>query len=124
MSKMQGLRDKLAADLAVLGVPVMDQWAIRAEPPTIFLAPPLAGPYVTPANTFQTYVMGLDVVVLVLRRPPDEGRAELEDLIEGVLVNSVDWAMRSVDSPAVATITDSTFEYLGSVVHLAKDLTL
>lgn len=124
MAKMKELRAQLAADLAGLGVPVIDDWIIRAEPPCILLAPPIAGSYVTGSKQFATWTLNLDVIVLVQAQPYDASRAQLEDLIEDVLRNTVDWSLTGVDPPATATAPESTIEFLGTVIHLGKSLNL
>lgn len=120
MSKLAELRNILIQDLAVLGVPVFGAWPIRAEAPSVYLVPPLSAPYVAAGREFGSYVASLDAVVLVERRPPDEGREALELLLEDLLRNSADWALTGVDSPAAASMQDSTIEFLGTIAHLAK----
>lgn len=127
MAKMKDLRDQLIADLQVVGVPVMDDWLIRAEPPCILLTPPLATPYVTGGAQFASFVMYIDVVVLVEHsdtQPDNDDRDELEGLVEDVLRNTADWALTGVDSPGTATLPDSTITFLGTVIHLGKSLYL
>jgi len=125
MGRLKEVRAKLMTDLAVLDIPVMDDWSIRADPPCIFLAPPQGTDYLTAGDEFALcFVMNLDVVILVEARPPNEGREELEDLLEDVLRNTVDWAFEGADSPGIASKSDSTVEFLGTVVHLAKKLYL
>lgn len=122
---LKELRNALAADLAVLDVPVYDSWPIRPDPPCIFLVPPLGGSYITGARQFAgSYVLSLDAVVLVERRPPDEGREGLETLVEGLLRNSIDWALSGVDPPSAVNISESSYEFLGTVVHLSKSFRL
>jgi hypothetical protein len=120
VSRLKEIRDALVADLDPLNVPVYGSWPIRADPPCVFLAPPLGGAYVAGGREIGTYVVSLDAVVLVERRPPDEGREDLEALLELLLRNSVDWALTGVDSPSAVTIAESTYEFLGTVVHLSK----
>lgn len=125
MGAMKDLRAQLVADLAVTGVPVMDDWVIRAEPPCIYITPPNAESYVTGGQQFGTHRLAVDVVVLVALKESDGAdRDELEDLVETVLANSADWALAGVDSPAAYSMPDSTIVFLGTVVHLAKQFTL
>lgn len=124
MSAIKDLRDTLVADLAPLGVSVHADWPIRAEPPCVFLAPPLGGNYVTGGREFATYILSIDAVVLVARRPPDEGREDLETLVEALLRNTVDWALIGVESPSTVNMAESSTEFLGTVVHLSKPFTL
>ncbi len=114
------MRDALAADLAAVGVPVFGDWPVDARAPCVFIAPPLTGYYVSGARELGTYVLSVDVVVLVEKRPPNEGRDDLETLLEGVLANTVDWALVGVDPPSGVTVSDSTIQFLGTVVHLSK----
>jgi hypothetical protein len=125
MGKMKELRTALMNDLAVLGIPVMDDWEIRADPPCIYLTPPRGGFYLQAADKFGSYfIMSLDLVVLVEARPANEGRDDLEDLLEDVLRNTADWTMTGVDPPGMASKGDSTIDFLGTVVHLDKELDL
>lgn len=125
MAKMKDLRAQLVADLAAVGVPVMDDWAIRAEAPCIYLIPPLGNSYVVGGPQFATYVMNLDILVLVESQAGSgEDRDLLEDITEDVLRNTVDWALTGVDSPGTASVADSTIVFLGTIVHLAKQFTL
>jgi hypothetical protein len=125
MGAMKDLRAQLVADLAVTGVPVMDDWIIRAEPPCIYITPPNAELYVTGGQQFGMFRLAVDVTVLVALKESDGAdRDELEDLTEAVLANSADWALTGVDSPGTASLPDSTIVFLGIVVHLAKQFTL
>lgn len=112
------LRAQLAADLAVLDVPVVEQWPNRVTPPVIFLTPPASGSYVAGGPTFGSYTCSIDVVILVDRAVIAAALSTLEDLVEGVLTNSVDWSLDGVDSPSLVTIGAS--EYLGTIAHLSK----
>jgi hypothetical protein len=118
MGRIKDLRDALITDLEVVGVPVMDDWQVRAEPPCILVGPARGGPYVTPGLEFTSYVLSTDVIVLVEMGP--DARDRLETLIENVLVNSVDWALGGVDTPPIQSVEDSTVEFLSSAVHLEK----
>lgn len=120
MSKLADLRALLIQDLAVLGVPVFGEWPIRAEAPSVYIVPPLATPYVAGGREFGSFVCSLDAVVLVERRPPDEGREALELLLEDLLRNSVDWGCAGVDSPTATSLQGSTIEFLGTIAHLSK----
>ena len=124
MGRLKETREKLVADLEVTGVAVMDVWRITGEPPCILLVPPPGRSYVEGGKTFGEFLINVDVVVLVRARPPNEGRDELEELLEDVLRNTADWALDGVDSPAAASIPDSTVEFRGAVVHLSKPLFL
>lgn len=124
MSTFKETRDALMADLAPLGVPIVGEWPIQASAPCVFIVPPLAGYYATGGRELTSYVYNLDAVILVERRPPDEGREDLETLLEALLLNTVDWALLGVDPPSAATVQESTIEFLGTVVHLGKTIYL
>lgn len=112
------LRDQLAADLGVIGVPVHTSWPDRITPPVIFLTPPTAGSYVTGGQTFGSFVCSVDVVILAARSDTATTLDGLEDLVEGVLTNTADWSLSGVDAPGLVTI--SGLEYLGTTAHLSK----
>jgi len=124
MGKLKDLRDQLISDLAVIGVPVIDDWWLQAEPPCVLITPPLGGPYVEAGELFASFVLNVDAVVLVRRTPSDDGREQLENILEDVLRNTVDWSLKGVDPPSTATRPDSTVEFFGTVVHLGKTLNL
>lgn len=102
----------------------MDSWKLSAEPPCVLLSP--GSPYVEGGAQFSgSYVMNIDVEVLVRNSSvPDLARTALDDLLEQLLINTADWSLGGVDTPTVATVADSTVEFLGTVVHLSKDLNL
>ena len=109
------LREKLAADLAVLDVPVEPSWPDRVTPPLIFIQPPEAGSYVSGGRLFGgEYTVSVDVQIVIR----DRDLATLEELIEGVLVNTVDWGLLGVDTPAM--VTANNLEYFGTTIHLSK----
>jgi len=114
----------LQSDLSVVGVPVMQGWLIHAEPPCVLLSPPIGGAYVSEAKEFGAVTLNIDVVVLVLATPRDRARDALDDLLEAVLRNSMDWALQNVDPPGTAALPDSTIEFYGTVVHLGKSVQL
>lgn len=124
MGKFKTLRDALESDLNVISVPVMQDWLVRAEPPCILIAAPISNQYVTEGKEFGAVVLNLDVVVLVNAHPQADARNALEELLEDVLRNSVDWALIGVDAPGTASLPDSTVEFLGTVVHLGKSVQL
>jgi hypothetical protein len=121
MGRMKELRAALAVDLSVLNIPIMDDWSVRADPPCVFLTPPQANDYVVAGKEYGTcFVMNLDVVILVELRPPNEGRDELENLLEDVLRNTVDWSLTGVDPPGTVSKGTSTHEFMAATVHLSK----
>ncbi|GAA3193967.1 hypothetical protein ACFO1B_03830 [Dactylosporangium siamense] len=112
------LRDQLAKDLDVLGVPVANGWPDRITPPVLLVVPPASAVHVTAGPNFTEYTVALDVVVLAGKASPALALNALEELVEGVLSNTVDWSLSGVDSPSLVTISGT--EYLGTVVHLSK----
>jgi len=112
------LRDTLAADLGALDVPVLAAWPDRVTPPCVIVVPPASASYVVGGPTFGSFTVALDVVALVPHGSPNVALPALETLIEGVLTNSVDWALNGIESPGVTTI--GAAEVLGTVIHLAK----
>ena len=122
MGILKDTRAQLVADLQVIGIPVTDDWAIRADPPCIYVTPPPSD-YLEPGQTFgHSFVMNLDVVVLVESQSANADRDELENLVEEVLRNTADWALAGVDPPGTTSLSESTFEFLHTTVHLGKEL--
>jgi hypothetical protein len=118
------LRGALAADLAVAGVPVFPSWPDDLDVPCIFLAPPVGGDYVSAGQTFGSFNLAVDVVILVAHSTAESGIEALDTLLEAVLANSVDWSLTGVDAPAPITVTDQGADYLGVAVHLSKSTRL
>lgn len=111
-------REKLAADLSVIGIPVLAAWPDEPEPPCLFITPPQGGDYVTAGQFPSDYLITVDVVVLVGKTTSNAGDLEaLETVVEDVLENTEDWAFRGVDAPAAVTVHG--ISYLGTVVHLS-----
>ncbi len=118
MGKIKDLRDALIADLAdSVGIPVMDDWLVRAEPPCILVTTPGAD-YVHAGKELRSYVLSADVAVLVQVGP--DARDQSDALLEAVLRNTADWGLVGVDPPRADSIEDSTVEFLSTVVHLEK----
>lgn len=121
MGAFKDLRDQLAADLAVIGVPVHASLPDDLDVPCVFLVPPLTASYITAANLYgASYVLALDVVVLVAHTGAGEAYEAVESLVEAVLANTVDWTLTGVDPPAALTVTEGGAEYMGTLVHLSK----
>lgn len=115
---IQELRDTLAADLAVLDIPIYAAWPAKITPPCVFVTPPVSAPYVTAGPNFSEYTVAVDVVALVAKADAAVALANLEVVIEAVLANSVDWGLSGVDSPS--TVAVNGVDYLGTVLHLNK----
>jgi hypothetical protein len=125
VGKLKEARAALIADLNVLGVPVMDGWQLNAEPPCVLLTPAAGRSYVDGGEQFASFVINIDVVVLVRDSSvPDQARDALEDLLEELLRNSADWSLDGVDAPQVSAVPGSTVEFFGTVVHLGKTVYL
>lgn len=109
------LREQLAADLrAVEGGPTVEaEYPARLTPPILYVQPPETE-YILSGKAFGEYAVSMDVVIVIR----DRDLAELERLIEGVLANTVDWALLGVDAPEA--ITANNIAYFGTTVHLSK----
>jgi len=120
---LKTMREALAADLTVLGVPAAAAWPIEIAAPCVFVTPALAGEYVTPGPNFGgEYTVFVDVVIMVEHAAIEIALVALEDLLELALVHTADWALRAVDPPAPTTITDNGAQYLATVLHLSKSV--
>lgn len=117
------LRATLAADLEAAGVTVHPAYPDRLSPPCLVVSPPASGQYVTSGPNFgATYTVHADVVALVAKGTPSLSLADLDDLVEAILTNTVDWSLDGVDAPAVVAVGSG--EMLGTVVHLSKSARL
>jgi hypothetical protein len=94
---------------------VYPPWPDRFGVPAVIIAPPL-GDYITAGQTTGSYVCRVDALCLVSKS--GDSLAALDDLVESVLENTVDWALAGVDSPS--TVVVGAAEYLGTLIHLAK----
>ena len=120
---IQELRDQLISDLETgsdgaatpIGITVYGLYPEKVVPPCAVIGIP-PGQYVTGGQTFGTYEVAATVVLMVKRSPTYV--ADLEALIEIVLENTADWALKGVDTPSVFTMNGS--EWLGTVVSLSK----
>lgn len=122
MATLTDVRAALAADLAVLGVPVHPSWPVNVDPPCVFIIPSLTNQYVTDGPAFREFTVSIDVVIMVEHDAVEVALNALDQLIESVIVNSMDWTLSGVDPPAPTTITDSGAEYLAAVVHLSRPI--
>jgi hypothetical protein len=121
VSKQKELRDQLAAELRdALDVTVFSSWPTDIVLPCIYVMPPLGDAYIQAGPNFQEFTLATDVAILVDHADVVESLEALETLIEGALVNSMDWALTSVEPPAPITVTEGGAEYLGTVLHLSK----
>lgn len=122
MGALRDTRDQLVADLAPLGVPVHVSWPDAVVVPCAWLIPPTGGSYVNGGQGAGWYIVNQDIVLLVAHGDPDASLDALENMVETVIVNTVDWALQGVDPPAPTTVSEIGGEYLGAVVHLAKQI--
>jgi len=98
-----------------IGVTVYDPYPGRVVAPCAVLGMEGAG-YIAGGQTFCDYLVNFTVVLLVARS--ENYLAELETLIERVLMNTRDWGLTGVDEPG--TLVESGMELLGTTVHLSK----
>jgi hypothetical protein len=125
MSAFGDLRAALAAELTPpMGVDVHPAWPDVLQPPCAFLAPPLADDYAKRGPNFGEHTIALDLVILVDHGEAAAALTALEELIEAALVNTADWALTGVESPAPTTVTESGAEYLACVIHLSRAVQL
>lgn len=126
------LRTALVADLVTgsggnaspIGVPVKEAWPSKVlNPPVVYVVPPQDRPYVTAGPNFGQWTVAVDLVILSGRADAADALAELEQLVEIALANTVDWTLAGgVDSPS--TITVNGTECLGTTLHLSKPASL
>jgi hypothetical protein len=121
---LKDLRVKLAADLAVLGVPVFASWPSQISLPCVYVIPPLGNVYIAGGPSFREYMVHIDVAILADHADVEESLETLESLLELAIVNSMDWVFGGVEPPAPITVTESGADYLGTVMHLSKPVTL
>jgi hypothetical protein len=115
------LRTQLAADLAVLGIPVSASWPEVLVPPCAFLVPPRSGTWVEVGPNFAgEFTVHYDLVILVDHDAAGPAVAALEQLVAVALEHTADWSLSGVDAPAPTTVTDNGAEYLAAVMHLRK----
>lgn len=112
------MRAALVADLAIGDMPVFTAWPARVTPPCLFVTPSSFNSYVTGSDLFGEYVVALDVVALVAQATPDIALVALDEVIETVLQNTVDWRLDGCDSPSLVTVNG--VDYLGTIIHLTK----
>jgi len=124
VSVLKDLRDQLAADLEVVGVPVFASWPTRITLPCIYVMPPLGSVYIAPGSGFREFLVYTDVAILADHDDVVASLEVVESLLEAVIVNSMDWGFNGVEPPAPITVTESGAEYLGTVLHLSKTITL
>jgi hypothetical protein len=120
LSAFTDVRAMLAADLAAIGVTIHPSWPTSIDPPCVFIVPSLTSQYIADGPTFREVTVSVDVVVMVEHDAVEAALAALDQLLEAVLVNSMDWTLGGVDPPAPTTVTDSGAEYLAAVVHLSR----
>ena len=113
------IREKLAADLEPTGLPVFVAWPDRPPIPCLVLVPGGAG-YVTapPGNNFGAYTLWIDVLLLVRRDVGPVALAALDEVLEVVLANTVDWGLTRVDAPSLVAVGQQ--QTLGCLISLSK----
>ena len=124
MSVLRDLRVRLADDLGSLGVQVFASWPDEITLPCVYVMPPLGSVYIAGGPNFREYTVHVDVAILTDHAEVVESLETLENLLEAVIVNSMDWTFNGVEPPAPITVTESGAEYLGTVMHLSKPITL
>lgn len=124
MSVLKDTRDQLAADLEILGVPVFSSWPSTIALPCIYVLPPLGSVYIAAGPNFGEYTLHTDVAILADHADVTESLETLETLLEGAIKNSMDWVFGGAEPPAPITVTESGADYLGTVMHLSKPITL
>lgn len=114
------LREQLAADLAVIEVPVYPAWPAAPAIPSLIVTP--APIYVAGGQTFGRYVVTVQVLILASRQRDGASLDQLDQLIEMVLANTVDWALTGVEAPSLVSVGQQSV--LGTLVTLAKGAAL
>jgi hypothetical protein len=124
VSVFKDLRVKLAADLGALNVPVFASWPTTIALPCLYVMPPLGSIYISAGPNFREYTVFTDVAIIADHDDAVESLETLENLLELAIVHSMDWAFGGVEPPAPITVTESGAEYLGTVLHLSKTVSL
>lgn len=124
MSVFGDLRQRLAEDLAELGISVFASWPSQITLPCVYVMPPLGSVYIAGGPNFREFTVHVDVAILTDHADVVESLETLETLLELAIVNSMDWMFGGIEPPAPITVTESGAEYLGTVMHLSKHVTL
>lgn len=118
-------RATLVQDLSLADIRVYDGWQDKIESPCAVVVPS-RDQYAVPGKTFGIEVeVRMDIILMVA-----SSLAELDDLIETTLLNSMgDWGFIGVDGPGGVgglgfTTVDVGQNMLGARVHLSKMITL
>lgn len=106
----------LVSDLAPAEVPVYQAWPNRPDVPCLIVVP--GQPYIAGGQTFGSYDVRVEVLILVGHADYPIALEDLNSLIETVLANTVDWALINVEQPSLVNVGASSI--LGAVVSLAK----
>jgi hypothetical protein len=119
MSVFSDLRESLVTDLPELTI--SPSWPVTLSPPCGFITPPISDVFVEAGPSFGgQFTVALDLVLLVAHDDAATSLAELEDMVTYALINTADWVMTGVDSPAPTVVTEQGPEYMASVIHLRK----
>lgn len=111
------LRTALVTDLTTGELTVYDTWPDLFTPPGVLIIPARAG-YITKGQLRGEFEVNMDLVIVIKHGKADEEQAEIDSLIEAVLINASDWAFRGVDAISLIKIQGQDFP--ATVVHIAK----
>ena len=117
----QEMKAALITDFETANIKVHDgAWSDRFEPPGVMVRQPISGSYIERGQLVGEFEQLIDVILVVPQS--DKAVTDLDEFIETVLLNSVDWGFRGVDTVAVINIHGT--DYPGTVIHLAKQARL
>jgi hypothetical protein len=113
------MREQLASDLEVTGLPVYPAWPDKPAYPCVVVVPSGSG-YVTspPKMTFGEYLLWVDLLVLVKRDVGPVALAALDAVLGDVLANTVDWGLTRIDAPSLVAVGQQ--QALGCLVTISK----
>lgn len=116
------IRAALIADLKPVKVQVYSGWPDRPVPPCLVVGPAQGATYVEGGQNFGEYTIRMEVLALVARGKDDEALTKLDQLIEAVLANTVDWGLEGVETPTLVVVGQQPV--LGTLISLAKSARL
>ncbi len=114
------LRQALVDQLKTLETDVHNMMPARFNPPGIIVSHSTEGNYVAGGQFRGEYEVAFDVVIAVKANENDRNAelTEIDNLIEQVLENTMNWGLRGVE--AVGEVTIQGAQYPGTIVHIAK----